>query len=397
MKTQSNHFHRGFTLIELMLSTAVLALLMLLFVSMVEQTGKIWTRTSSKVSQFQATRVAFDAMTRNLSQATLNTYWQPDPPRPIATAATANSIANWSPSDYVRASDLHFVTGRSTQSDLLGTAETTNPTHTVFFQAPLGTTGEPDPNNNKLLKYDRLDNMLAVIGYYVEWGADTTRPPFLDAASSGIPPRYRFRLMQARQEGEDLALFGMNSKNAETPTNPPYKPTDWVKAALGKKVGNWVPPASGTGTRLLEPRVMAENIVALVLMPKTSNATTGAAVTNRDLSPDYKYDSRPAKTTGVRYTWNDLKSNSLATERQWFNQLPPVVQVTMVAIDEQSAQRIASGTTAPNWTVGLFTKADKLEDDLNTLEATLQAAHINYRIFSTDVVIRGSKWTRPEK
>ena len=74
MKTQSPHFHRGFTLVELLLSTALIALLLLLFVSMVEQTGKIWTRTSSKVSQFQATRAAFDAMTRNLSQATLNTY-----------------------------------------------------------------------------------------------------------------------------------------------------------------------------------------------------------------------------------------------------------------------------------------------------------------------------------
>lgn len=394
MKTLKPHLLRGFTLIELMLSTAVIALLMLLFITMIEQTSKIWTRTTAKVSQFQATRAAFDAMTRSLSQATLNTYWQPDPPRPIATSGTAgNDIRNWSPSDYVRASDLQFVSGRATQSDILGTTEKINPTHAVFFHAPLGATGEPDTNGVTLLKYDRLDNMLSVIGYFVEWADDSSRPPFLSNASSGVPPRYRFRLMQARQEGEDMALYGMKAIGN-------YKSTDWIKAALGKTVGAWKAPAASTAsapTRLLEPRVMAENIIALVVLPKTSSAATAGAVENRDLSPDYRYDSRPAQASGALYSWKDLRNSSRVTERQWFNQLPPVVQVTMVAIDELSAQRLSNGSTPQEWTAGLFTRADKMEDDINTLEASLQRDHVNYRIFSTDVVIRGSKWTRPER
>ena len=385
MKTQTLTSLRGFTLIELMLSTALIALLMLLFVTMVEQTSNIWKRTTSKISQFQSTRAAFDAMTRNLSQATLNTYWQPDPPRPIATSGTAGKdIANWSPTDYVRASDLHFVCGPALRSDLVAGKEDVNPTHSVFFQAPLGATSLPETASSKLLKFDRLDNFLSAVGYYVEWGADSTRPAFLDSMTPKMPQRYRFRLMQVRQEGEDMAIYAM--KDAGN-----FKLTDWIKAARGLTVGTWTKP-----TNALEPRVMAENIVALIIMPKTVDTGTPSASAGSDLAPEYRYDSRPSTNGTAQLTWQQLKTGSYATERQWYNQLPPVVTVTMVAIDELSAQRF-NDPTAPSWTVGKFTKTNKLESDLNDVETTLRAARVNYRIFSTDVVIRGSKWTRPEK
>ena len=389
MKAPKSHLSRGFTLIELMLSTAVIALLMLLFISMVDQTSRIWSRTSAKISQFQATRAAFDAMTRTLSQATLNTYWQSDPPKPT----TAALMTNWSPSAYARASDLHFVSGLAKQADLIGGTETVNPTHTVFFQAPLGTTSQADPGNANLRKYDRLDNLLTAVGYYLEWGPDKSRPKFLDDMTPKLDPRYRFRLMEVKQESEDLALYGMASAGAAA-----YKPTDWIKAALGKQVGSWAPAPAATGTgsgRLLEARVMAENIVALIILPKTSTSAATTTSANRDLSPKYRYDSRPTNGSTL-LTWADLSKGSYATERQWFNQLPPVVEVTMVAIDELSAQRF-NNSTPPDWAVGLFTDATKLEDDLKALETKLQTAKVNYRVFSTDVVIRGSKWTRPEK
>ena len=119
---------QAFTLIELMLSTAVLALLMALMLTVVGQTQQIWVRSSGKVAQFQAARTAFEAMTRNLSQATLNTYYdlqfETDPAKLGQTKG------------YSRNSDLHFVSGKAAQTKFLGTESATYPTHAVFFQAP---------------------------------------------------------------------------------------------------------------------------------------------------------------------------------------------------------------------------------------------------------------------
>ena len=92
----------------------------------------------------------------------------------------------------------------------------------------------------------------------------------------------------------------------------------------------------------------------------------------------------------------------------------------MVAIDEASALRLeVQGTGAPavpfqNFTSGLFTQAcdTKLsqptyyDTDLATLELRLQnpslvnaslgTSALRYRIFTTNVIIRGAKWSMAE-
>ena len=72
----------------------------------------------------------------------------------------------------------------------------------------------------------------------------------------------------------------------------------------------------------------------------------------------------------------------------------------MIAIDEPSALRMKyTPDNPPKWTDGLFTKVSTEADllnDLQTLETSLtnDPSKINYRIFSTDVLIRGSKWSK---
>jgi hypothetical protein len=110
--------------------------------------------------------------------------------------------------------------------------------------------------------------------------------------------------------------------------------------------------------------------------------------------------------------------------------------VTMIAVDERSAQRLAdkycrnaqltaqashgasASGTASEMVMGmdalcqkvgvnystLFTDASKLEDDPNTstpgdgdlyqLERALANEGITYRVFTSNVSIRGSKWSR---
>ncbi|RYD77949.1 MAG: hypothetical protein EOP84_14900 [Verrucomicrobiaceae bacterium] len=177
---------------------------------------------------------------------------------------------------------------------------------------------------------------------------------------------------------------------------------------MGKK-----PPVNG-GSATESSWVRAENIVALVLLPKLPERDRVPRGSDKlDLAPEYEYDSRPADSAG-----RPLRKESIATEdygnqehRKQFNQLPPVVQVVMVAIDEPSAirQQAISGEDPPEWTKDLF-KTCKKEGDLlrdlgdpvdpqdDTLlhrlgHGTSKAPRMEYRIYSADVVLRGAKWT----
>src|ERR1043165_3679421 len=89
----------AFTLIEVMVSTSLLAILLMILLGIVNQTSATWRYSVSKVEQFRGARQAFESMTRRLSQATLNTYWDYDPPPPKP------------PLKYIRQSDLRFVSG----------------------------------------------------------------------------------------------------------------------------------------------------------------------------------------------------------------------------------------------------------------------------------------------
>ena len=93
------------------------------------------------------------------------------------------------------------------------------------------------------------------------------------------------------------------------------------------------------------------------------------------------------------------------------NQLPPVVQVTMVAIDETSAsqlaQRFPNSATLGLGMSSLFLSSAKLEDDAGTaapgdgdlaeLEKQLVGLRAAYRVFTTNVTIRGAKWSKSQK
>jgi uncharacterized protein (TIGR02599 family) len=88
---------RGFTLVELIVAVGLLAIVLLLLASMTNSTASIWKLTSGKIEEFRSASNAFDSMTRRLSQATLNTYWDYDSPT--------------APTKYFRHSELRFISG----------------------------------------------------------------------------------------------------------------------------------------------------------------------------------------------------------------------------------------------------------------------------------------------
>ena len=335
---------RAFTLIEVLVSMVVLAIIVGIIFSMISQTGSLWKNTSAKMESYKNARAAFDAMTRTISQATLNTYYDYQD-----STGTWSSVSGKPPSTYARRSDLEFTCGQG--STLIGStyingASTYTPvTHSLFFQAPLGWSNA----------YATQQRLLNACGFYVAYGPDPTVPPYL----SGLSPHYKYRLMQFIQPSENLAVY-------EYPTA-----TTWFTQPISTTYDH----ASNF--------VLAENVIALVIWPKS--AGDSATTTPLTAGSTYSYDSR---TTGISY-----------------NQLPPVVDVTMVSIDEASAIRLGNPSTPPNSTVGLtstiFTTAtyptsgqSQLQIDLATMESTLSNAHLNYHVFQTEVAIGGAKWSQ---
>ncbi len=413
MLRPTNHSsRRAFSLLEVLVSCGLVILVMGFLLSAVDQTRRTINSSTARVSQFQAARVAFEAMTRNLSQATLNTYWDLD----------YNGVA---PIRYRRQADLHFVMDYGANFGLPGSSPSKYPTHAVFFQAPLGLTTTMLGTTSQR-KYSYLANLLSVVGYYVEWNEDTSGPKFLEGRTDIVPPRFRYRLMEVTQPGEYNMVY--NNRNYTTVPNVPVSPAspytgprDWISLALGLRdlpIGS-LPTGTKVG-RVNSAHVLAENVVALILIPKVSERDRSSADAINDLTTNYTYDSRPQiayqnqmRDTPDAPTHDNVTTNLPAIQRKQLHQLPPIVQVTMVAIDEESAARLQNySTTPPDWTSDLFKSCttqtnfikelgDPMKPVLKSLgyrltnpEHSLPTPRMNYRVFTTDVQMRGSKWSR---
>jgi hypothetical protein len=197
-------------------------------------------------------------------------------------------------------------------------------------------------------------------------------------------------------------------------------------------------------------RSIAENIVALIIRPRLSKNDEdyyNSIGMPWMLCSDYVYDSTQTINPGP------YASGASTAQINPKNQLPPIVNVTMVAIDERSARRLddrygtgPSGTGQGSYYMGLdqaaanvpgcppfralFTNqnvkdgggiqlegplgptsgANALDQkdwsDLNYLQQILihamdlpntsqhQPEPITYRIFTSNVTIKGAKWSR---
>ncbi len=308
----------AFTIVELLVAAAVLIIILGVIFSITQQTSAAWKSASSKIETFQRARAAFEAITQTLGEATLFNYYDYDNPN--------------NPKRYYRKSDLHFIAGKS----LVGTQLT----HAVFFQTPAGYTGIDACQN--------LESLLNACGFFVTYGIDKSRPEFLASLPNPPKAKYRFRLMEFLQPSQSLAVYASSSG------------TSWFTGAISSSD----PPT----------RQIADNIIALVLIPRTSQGA--------ELTTDYEYDSR---------FWTPSPG---AIQPDKSNQLPPLVEVVMVAIDEPSAARWCAEGSAPELVArSLFQDPAALDTDLNALAGALTDKRITYRIFRTTVALRNAKWS----
>lgn len=325
----------GFTILEVLVSTLVLVFLVVLLAGITDRLSDIWKRTTGSITQWQSARSGFEAMNRRISQATLNTTWAYyDGPNGTGNLTTSN------PKSYGRSSALHFISGPA--SILMSSVPDTT-SQAIFFQAPLGRTTDASVRG--------LPQILNACGYFVQFNDSVSfRPP--GALLQSIPGRKRFRLMEWTQDSSELT----------------------VQSSTGN---TWFQNSNS------QARPMAENVIALIIRAKFSRFDT---TDENLLAPEYRYDSRESRA----FSGGGISGNTL-------HQLPPVLQLTMVAIDERSAARLEqqNGGAFPT---GLFAGApfmlaSEYKKNMETLEANLVAARLDYRVFSATILIRGAKWS----
>jgi len=328
----------GFTLAELLVSMTVLSILLLMLTQLLSQIQQTWTYSEARISQFREARVAFDIITKNLSQATLHTYLDFERDK-------NNQVI-----DYKRQSELHFKTMPASE---LGA---NMPGHAVFFQAPLGRSD----------RYTNLENLFNARGYYVLFGDDRRyKPSFIQAE-----PKFRFRLMEFLPPAEENQIYIDGDEERLASTNGVANYDKWYKDRL---------------TEFSHP--LAENVVALIASPRESLEDPNDKMkTYSKIAPNYSYDS------------NEQNANFAL----FVQQAPPLVKVTMVAIDETSAIRLTGGggssSMPPLVPTSLFKSTQSYDKDIQKLKDELNNYDppINFKIFSTMVAIRSSKWSTEE-
>lgn len=340
----------GFSLVEVALSMVILSIILLVAVQVLGQTQRTWKRGVARVEQFREARMAYESITQNVRQAILNTYqaYQYN----NGETPTIPQSKTQLPTKYIRQSELQFVTGQA-QTLLPGTSAAMLVTHAMFFQARLGLS-ERDG-------YEGLNRLLCGRGYFIMHGSDDAfRPPHVTTTRS------RFRLWEYRPPAEENTVYAV-------------KPGQWFNKAATNVISS--------GETIDEPadtRPIAENIVALIISPQVTSDDAAYKKTKPWwIAPNYSYDS-----TKLVNTTSDSPQGTQ-------HMLPPRVVVMLVAIDEASARNLADRNeeAMPELVPkGAFTNRDDLQTDLKTLEAKLRSEQLNYRVFSSTINMRNSKW-----
>jgi uncharacterized protein (TIGR02599 family) len=280
---------------------------------------------SAAADPFAEAQEAFETVANHLAGATLAPY--------VDYANSSGGFrtgAGFVPDHVARRSDLDFVCGPG----LLSPTGRVSCGSAVFFLEPAGYT-QTDAHTG-------LERVLNAMGYYVEFGDDTTAPGFI----LPFAHEWRWRLKQVMQPAESLQVFAQRT------------------SAL------WIGALAPAGAPM---SVLAENVVALIVLPERAVNDTGDA-----LAPAYSYDSRDT------------------TNKLTLHQLPPRVHMALVAMDAASAQHLAAldGASAPQLVAAtLFQQAAELTTDLATLDASLTAQKIGHRIFQRDILLDAASWS----
>jgi uncharacterized protein (TIGR02599 family) len=308
------------------------------------------------VEEYRAAQRAFEVVARRLGAATLQSY------RGKLDGDGPNDPRGWQ-----RMSELRFVSGPmqadgkslDASDEKSGEFLSMRPGHGVFFQSTEG-----DPRHEFDPERVGLEHLVNTWGYFVEVTGDRLPPPkFL--AGRAPPERVRPRLMEVREPAAALRLYSLTSGM------PGYAGFDWFRPLLA-------PDASA--------RPIATNIAMLLVLPKLTAAESAR------LAPDAEPEKRDALLAPEFFYNSGEEGAAIVSTR---HRLPPLIEITMLALDEAGAARLYDGDDRdPLRLREAFVKARKLRAELHTgpdsLERRLNDQRIRHRIFTTTLALRSA-------
>lgn len=322
-------YWRGFSILELLVAVSVLVLMLVLLLPIVTNVTRV---TTSNPPTFQEARTAFETMTRLLGQALLNTYWDYDDPR--------------DPQLYVRASELHFVTGPA--RDLTGFGETAG--CAVFFQAPLSQSSDHGLKTQS--------DLLNSVGFYTRFSESEHLPSYLQSEKSATAA---WRLWMYLQPAENFAVYTIYNGNPQADSN-----LSWFRNDLNTASRN---------------HVLANNVILLLIRASYEDSAGDPVIS-------YAYDSRP--------------SFSGAEQPAAMHQIPPLLHASLVVIDQRTADRLLLASNGGSYNLipeDLFSDASEYASDLTRLQNHLHGRPIGgipiqYRIFEATIQMSSAQWSR---
>jgi uncharacterized protein (TIGR02599 family) len=297
--------------------------------------------STSKVDAFQSARTSMESVSRTLGIATLNTYW--DYYIPSEGSYTNRGNSTTAPSAYGRQSDLQFLATNLGG----GLNEIDTVTHGLFFQAPIGYS----TNTNAI----QPPGCLNACGFFVAYGGDPGLATMLanNAKLSSITNKPRFRLYQWLRSADGLSV---------------------VPSTGVLDTGTWM----GSTTNVSS---LAENIVAFVVRVPDTSAT---------IATNYGWNSRT--------NWSSGSPSQPTT----MHQLPPLVEITMVAVEESAVNRLAGSASSSSDAASklgitgigsLFSDSSQYDADLQQVTDGLSSKSVPYRVFTATVPLRESRWS----
>lgn len=319
---------QGWTLVEVLVSMSILALLVVVMAEALNTTQRSWLANRSAAERRQAVDSATGALSRELRQATLQARAGYD--------TTLNQV--------VRDSDLHFVCGPAVElmsgvSGVCGDA--------VFFQRPAA-----DGN---------VQRALQARGFFVQYGGDEAWRPSFPTAT---PVRRRFRLLQFHQPAASLTLFRPTSVIGQT--------SRLAQVTSRADLYQWfAQPVSDSTAYASMVSVVAENVVAMIVQ-----ATPGSARC---------YDTR-------RYQWEAGSADAVVSRHQLPGMMDLTLVMVdeaawaRLAADEADtlAAAVMSFVKGRSWQPG-----DGTQQGLNGLQQLLQGHRLVARVVGVSVACGG--------
>lgn len=344
----------GFTLVELMVGTTILLIVMGLLILLISSISKITLRTKQEIQGFQSVRLGLETVSRKLSQAVLNPYWD----YYDADGVRMTDYQKQEPATYGRYSELHFTCGPLDRYGL--DSETSS--HGVFFQAPLGYTRQPS--------LEGVKGLINIVGYHVGFYVQPAPLPF-------FKDQKKWGLLETVLPAEEVNFYA----NAfQTGSNE------------GSNFSWFLPFIQNSSDRRYTVSV-GDNILALVLLPHYPDSEDQSLVTKSSyLTPDLFYDSRKKGPSGKEVSLSKKSGENWSAS--WLHLLPPIMEVYVLGMSEDSALLVNAD---PKLLSSLFSKSyfrdpRQIESELDEIVLSAEKKRLQFRWFKSSVVLYASRW-----